>query len=124
MKYSYELMHKAVNVSGGGQRYLFQEHAVSEATYYRWLKKYRDGVGSDRSHGEEKIRTIREQHQKEMDQKCEEFVEHANGVMKSNLQSFTDHVNSLLIVHCDTDLEELLSNTKAVYEPKYLGCTQ
>ncbi len=123
MKYSYELMDQVMNSKEWSkQGYMFREYGISEATYYRWLKKYREGVGADDRSLQDLIKSLKAQHKKEMDQKCEEFVLHANGVMDSNLKAFTDHVNSLLIVHCDTDLEDLLANTKAVYKPDYFGC--
>ncbi len=116
MKYSYEIMEKAVK-SGRPQAYLFQEYGKSEATFYRWLRKYR----SDHAlHGNQHDRSHETQHAKKHKREIERLKSKANALIDSNQEAFRQHVWGLLLVHGDIDLDELLETTKAVYEVKYL----
>ena len=105
MKYSYELMDKAVKHPWGAQRFLFQEHRVPVATYYRWLKKYRSGHGSVHA---------------QMDQRLDQLKKQANNIIKENMRTYKDHVDALILVNTDVDLDKLLENTKAKFEVKML----
>ncbi len=121
MKYNYKLMQKFFDskpIWGHGAASFQHDHGIPPATYYRWLKKYRAGVGSDsraekinNRHGEE-IAKLKSMHAKEI----MELKRHGNEIIDENMQAFIDHVDGLLIVHTDIDLDDLLANTKAIFE--------
>ena len=123
MKYNRQFMEKFLNENKYNQAKTMKEkHEIPEATFYRWLKKYRDMDGANseeiariinqrKAEEEKMLQALRE----EYDRKIEKLREDAQKTMHKNMMAYKEWLEILILVHTDVDIDDLMANTKSRY---------
>ena len=116
MKYSYDFIHTFMNSTDfrPNSTEMWIRYDVPPATYYRWLRKYRDGVGADGETVSQYRKRIKEEYNARLAKEVAKVRADANAHMIAYKEAYDDHVNTLMMIHSpNEDVYWLLENTKA-----------